>query len=257
MPPLPWRVRVVLGMPIKKVRIRTEAALLVNQDYQGVRLDVYADDYEESVYDVEIQTTHKRNLPKRSRLYLGQMDMAFLEPGADFNELPKSFVIFICTYDPFGYGRYRYTYNTRRRETGKELVDETYKIFLNTKGKNAEEEPLELVRFLKYVEDASQAAEQMNDSLIQRIETRIADIKQNREMEVRYMLFSEMLRYERKEGREEGWKEGWEKGQEKTRESLFKLMDLMEAGGDEDKISLIRKSPDLLEAMCKKYHIET
>ena len=148
----------VLGMPIKKVRIRTEAALLVNPDYRGVRLDVYADDDEESVYDVE---------------------------------------------------------------------------------------------------DASQAAEQKNDSLIQRIETRIADIKQNREMEVRYMLFSEMLSDERKEGREEGWKEGWEKGQEKTRESLFKLMDLMEAGGDEDKISLIRKSPDLLEAMCKKYHIET
>lgn len=145
-------------MPIKKVRIRTEAALLVNPDYRGVRLDVYADDDEESVYDVE---------------------------------------------------------------------------------------------------DASQAAEQKNDSLIQRIETRIADIKQNRGMEVRYMLFSEMLSDERKEGREEGWKEGWEKGQEKTRESLFKLMDLMEAGGDEDKISLIRKSPDLLEAMCKKYHIET
>nr|WP_236945697.1 hypothetical protein [Enterocloster clostridioformis] len=67
------------------------------------------------------------------------------------------------------------------------------------------------------------------------------------------MLFSEMLSDERREGREEGW----EKGQEKTRESLFKLMDLMEAGGDGDKISLIRKSPDLLEAMCKKYHIET
>nr|WP_236945698.1 Rpn family recombination-promoting nuclease/putative transposase [Enterocloster clostridioformis] len=126
-------------MPIKKVRIRTEAALLVNPDYRGVRLDVYADDDEESVYDVEMQTTHKRNLPKRSRLYQGQMDMAFLEPGADFNKLPKSFVIFICTYDPFGYGRYRYTYNTRCREIGKELGDETYKIFLNTKGRNAEE----------------------------------------------------------------------------------------------------------------------
>ena len=102
----------VLGIPIKKVRIQTEATLLVNPDYRGVRLDVYADNEEGSVYDVEMQTTDKHNLPKRSRLYQGQMDMALLEPGDDFNRLPRSFVIFICTYDPFGYGRYRYTCDT-------------------------------------------------------------------------------------------------------------------------------------------------
>lgn len=102
--------------------------------------------------------------------------------------------------------------------------------------------------FLKYVEDASLAASQEADGLIQRIETRIADIKRSRGMEVRYMLFSEMLSDERMEGREEGRKE--------AQEILFKLMDLMEAGGDGDKIPLIRKSPDLLAEMYQKYHIE-
>ena len=66
------------------------------------------------------------------------------------------------------------------------------------------------------------------------------------------MLFSEILNDERMEGREEGRMEG----RKEARENLFKLMDLMEAGGDGDKIPLIRKSLDLLAEMYQKYHIE-
>ena len=47
------------------------------------------------------------------------------------------------------------------------------------------------------------------------------------------MLFSEMLSDERKEGLEEGLKAGFQEG----RDSLLRLMDLMEAGGDTDKLT--------------------
>lgn len=82
------------------------------------------------------------------------------------------------------------------------------------------------------------------DKLIQKIETKIAAIKQNRGMEVRYMQFSEMLSDERKEGRNE------------ERQSLFKLMDLMEADGNSDKIPLLRRDPEFLREMYGKYHME-
>lgn len=237
----------ILELPIRQVRVRPETTLLVNSDYRSVRLDVYADDEKGTVYDVEMQTTDKHNLPKRSRAYQGQMDMAVLRPGEDFNVLPQSFIIFICTYDPFGEGRYRYTCETICRETEEALGDGAHRIFLNTKGQNAEEEPPELVRFLQYVE-GSLAALDGGDPLIRRIETRITDIKRDRSMEVSYMLFSEMLNDERREG--------YIEGREEERGRLFHLMDLMEAGGEADKIPQLRRDPQFLQQMYHKYHME-
>lgn len=193
----------VLEMPIRQVRVRVERALLVNPDYRGVRMDVYADD-DTRAFNVEMQTTNKGNLPRRSRMYQGQMDMVALKPGEGFENLPDSFVIFICTYDPFGQELYRYTFDARCTETGEPIGDGTMRIFLNTKGKHPEMVSPELVRFLKYIEDAAPDEEDGQDGLIEQIETRIASLKQERGMEVDYMLFSEMLDDEREEGRKEG-----------------------------------------------------
>lgn len=107
----------------------------------------------------------------------------------------------------------------------------------------AEEAP-ELVRFLKYVDGAATAQESQSDELISKIEARIAEIKQSRGMEVRYMLFSEMLSDERKEGRQEGC------------DKLLQLMNAMIADGDADKLPLLSKDAGFLQEMFEKYHIE-
>lgn len=133
-----------------------------------------------------------------------QMDMVALKPGERFEQLPDSFVIFICTYDPFGQELYRYTFDSRCKETGEPIGDGTMRIFLNTKGKHPEMVSPELVRFLKYIEDAAPEEGEGPDELIDQIEARIASLKRERGMEVNYMLFSEMLDDERKEGRAEG-----------------------------------------------------
>ena len=64
------------------------------------------------------------------------IDVSVLGKGKDYIELKMSFVIFICTFDPFpGNDRKTYTFANRCREKeGLELGDETVKIFLNTKG---------------------------------------------------------------------------------------------------------------------------
>lgn len=123
------------------------------------------------------------------------------------------------------------------------MGDETYRIFLSTVGKNEEDEPSDLVRFLKYVGDASVATGDSTDDLIHQIENRIGRLKRDRGMEVRYMLFGEMLDDERREGREE------------AREALFRLMELMEADGAADKIPFLRKDKVFYQKMCEKYHI--
>lgn len=83
----------ILGIPIRKVMVHAEHVLFVNPETRGVRLDVYADDEHGTVYNVEMQTTDNKNLPKRSRYYQGQMDMAalkterFCKAAAEYRDL--------------------------------------------------------------------------------------------------------------------------------------------------------------------------
>ena len=49
-------------------------------------------------------------LEKRARYYRSQMDMDLLLAGESYENLPDTYVIFICDFDLFGAGRYRYTF---------------------------------------------------------------------------------------------------------------------------------------------------
>lgn len=56
-----------------------------------------------------MQSTDKKNLPKRTRYYQGMIDLNIINKGEDYNKLKKSYVIFICDYDEFGLGRHIYS----------------------------------------------------------------------------------------------------------------------------------------------------
>ncbi|MBR1445042.1 MAG: Rpn family recombination-promoting nuclease/putative transposase [Firmicutes bacterium] len=105
-------------------------------DSKSVRLDVYVEDDKNTVYNVEIQTTSKKNLPKRMRYYQGIIDLNIIDKGEDYAELKKSFVIFICTFDPFGKDRYIYTFKNRcDEERNITLDDDAIKVVVNVNGK--------------------------------------------------------------------------------------------------------------------------
>ena len=93
----------------------------------GTRLDLYVKDTEDRVFNVEVQTTDKKNLAKRMRFYQSVIDVELLSPGANYNNLGLSFVLFICNYDEFHRGRYIYTFMNMCEEEpdlplGKELL---------------------------------------------------------------------------------------------------------------------------------------
>ena len=134
--------------------------------------------------------------------------------GWPYDELPDSYVIFICDYDPLGYGKYRYSIEGRCMEIENEIFrDGQHTILLNTKGKNPQDVPEELVRFLRYIDaDPTDSFVVPEDSYIKRLQNCILDIKSSREMGERYMTLQELLDKERGEGREEGLKEGREEG---------------------------------------------
>ena len=243
----------ILEIPVKAVKVHKESMIAINPEYRGIRMDVYADDEAGTIYDVEMQTTAEGNLPRRSRCYRGQMDVAALEPGDNVNKLPRSFVIFICTFDPFGDGLYRYTYENTCRENGRFLADGATTVFLNTRGKSAAGVSQALIDFLCFVESSWYGDSVGEDQLLQKLCNRIRYLKRSRRMEERYMLFGELLDKERREGREEGRKEG-------KAESEAELLSLMKAMIEDDRqtdLLRLQADPDFLEAMKVRYSVSS
>ena len=110
-------LEMVLRVKIQRIEY-PELQKTLNERYasKSIRLDVYVADEAGTVYNVEIQTSDKKHLPRRTRYYQGVIDLHILEKGEDYTALQRSFVIFICTYDPFGQGRWVYTFENLCRE---------------------------------------------------------------------------------------------------------------------------------------------
>lgn len=202
-------LEIILGNKVPKVKVHAEHSILISSEFRSVRLDIYASDELQVNYNVEAQNENEGNLAKRSRYHQAEMDVSSLKPGDDFNDLKPGYVIFICTFDPFGEGLYRYTFEERCLERNIKLGDETRKIFLNTKGKNEKEVPKELIHFLKYVENSTDDyVSGIKDDSIERLHEKVTALKRWRGLEAKYMTFEELLKRRESKGKAEGITEG-------------------------------------------------
>ena len=135
--------------------------------------------------------------------------MDIIAKGTDYKELPDTYVIFICDFDPFGFGKYKYTFDMICTETGEMLDDGARTIFLSTKGTNGSEVSEGLRKFLGYVAaDIAASTEDFDDDYVRSLQKSVSRIKSDREMGERYMLLKELLSDERAEGINEGRTEG-------------------------------------------------
>ena len=229
-------LELALGFPIERVEVSKEKSIVYHPEYKGVRLDVYGKNEHNTRYNVEMQVAKKAELGKRVRYYHGQIDMELLLSGSDYTELPEVYVIFICDFDPFGKKKYRYTFTKQcEEEPGAQLQEGCKSIFLSTRGENDREVPGELVSFLNFVKaDLSESETDFEDDFVEKLQNTIRRIKSNREMEERFMIFEEMLRDERAEGKAEGIAEGKAEGiaEGKTEAVLEMLLELMNDLGE-------------------------
>ena len=91
----------ILKIQIKEIKMPTEQKVIdLVLESKSVRLDIYVSDESNTVYNVEMQKIKHKNLAKRSRYYQGNIDLDMIQRGEDYDKLHKSFVIFICTFDP-------------------------------------------------------------------------------------------------------------------------------------------------------------
>ncbi len=199
-------LEMILQFPIESVEVSKEKSIIYHPEYKGIRLDVYAKDANRTHYNVEMQAIREKTPGKRTRYYHSQIDMEMLLSGAMYVDLPNTYVIFICDFDPFGKEKYCYTFYQKCLELPElYLEDGSTTIFLSTCGKNDAEVPKEMVKFLRFVRaDLAESTQDFQDDFVAALQKSIRSIKANREQEVHFMGWYEMLRDERAEGKAEG-----------------------------------------------------
>lgn len=184
----------------KNIRLSTKG--------KPIRLDIYVKDEDDTLYDAEMQNKNGKSLdmialPKRSRYYQALMDSESLRKGISYHFLHDSYVIFICTFDPFNQGKYVYTFeNTCQEDKELTLNDRMVKVFFYTKSKQ-EGIPESIRKLFDYIEDGI-----VRDELTQELDDEVKKIRNDDEWWTAYMksVTWEMdARYEGIEiGREEG-----------------------------------------------------
>ena len=199
-------LEMVLDFPIERIEVNKEKSIVYHPEYKGVRLDVYAKDEKRTHYNVEMQAIKEPALGKRARYYHSHIDMEILLSGDDYSKLPNTYVIFVCDFDPFMRGKYCYTFeNLCLEDKELSMQDGAKSIFLNTRGKNNDEVPTEMIAFLDFVKaDLKESTKDFHDDFVKQLQNSVQKVKSSRRMEENFMILREMLRDERAEGKAEG-----------------------------------------------------
>ncbi len=183
--------------------LEREAVLENDPTSKGIRLDVFAKDTGK-IFDIEMQVgRQRRDLAKRTRYYQSVLDISLLDKGMKYRNLPESYILFICPFDPFKKGLPVYTFQNVCGEDGSvKLNDKAWKILYNVRDWN--KEPDEKRRaILKYIyEGASQIP------LTQKMQKTVDENRHRREWRKEYMTLEQELEEQYDDGFEDGMKEG-------------------------------------------------
>ena len=177
-----------------------------------VKLDMYLEDENGRVVDTEMQNKSnnkmvQEELPLRIRYYQGMIDQEILSTGTDYIFLKETYIIFICTYDPFGKGKYVYHFHMACDEDESiQLHDKMNWIFYNTTA-DLSEVPEGIKKFLNYVEN-----EHAEDEFTRLLDKEVKNARLNEEWRSEYLKTYVNDMDMRREGYIEGEKFGIERG---------------------------------------------
>lgn len=184
-----------------ELEIALQACLDFGKDMRGVRFDAYVKTADKWI-DIEMQTTNKHDLEKRSRYYQALMDTDCLEKGGKFKDLKNTYVVFICTFDYLGLGEPMYVVESYIRKNDLHFNDGTSKILLNTKC-SPDKVPEKLKSFYEYINDPSK----IDSKLVEGIDERVQKYN-TPEWRERLVTLEYMIAEAKEEGLEQGRTEG-------------------------------------------------
>jgi predicted transposase/invertase (TIGR01784 family) len=194
----------ILGVKISHIEYpKSQETIDLSADAKSVRLDIYVEDEEKTVYNIEMQTATNKNIPKRTRYYQGMVDLNILEKGNDYKDLKRSFIIFVCTFDLFGEGRHIYTFENRCIQNPElSLGDGTTKIILNTKGILDDVTP-EMKRLLDFID-----GKEPEDDFTRELDKAVQAVRKNEKWRIGYMTLQMHYQEKYEQGMEQGLAQG-------------------------------------------------
>ena len=198
---------------------------------KSIRLDVYVENQEGTVLDIEMQVTGDnstvyfdkdeatviKGLPLRTRYYQSLISMDMLKQGMKYRELRKSYVIFICTFDPFGKGlpMYHFTYRCKEDNT-LEMGDLTENIYLNARAADKAKDTA-LADFLCYVISGKAGSE-----FTQAIDAETKRVTNDEDWRERYVTWEMDLKIIQEDAEKKGRLAGNKEGRIDTAKALKK-----------------------------------
>ena len=205
----------LLGIAIARIQmVQRQKVYEDSYEFRGARLDLYVEDDAGNVFDVEMQSTDKGGLPLRARRYTSVIDRELLDKGESYRDASPLYIIFVCDYDPVGFGYAKYERVSFYRDIPVEYNDETHVLFLNSHyhhdstHSNASPEILEVLDYLRTSNDKAHYDSDLATSIIQKVN----EVRCDRKWGAEYMSWSEKITEIKNESWAEGNAEGLAKG---------------------------------------------
>lgn len=221
-------VEAILGEEIGRIEvINAEQAIEPALSSKGIRMDVFLK-ASGKMYDIEMQAYGRKDLWRRLRYYQASMDVAYLRKGSNYEDLPESYIIFICTDDPLGLGIPVATFVKRCRQAPQLSVDDgtCWKIL------NAaywEDAPFgELRDLLRYTAQGGLVSEASETALVREVDAAVQHANQDdlwRREAIQLLTLEQDMASQIAISRREGKAEGRAQGKAEMAALMRRLLD--------------------------------
>ena len=194
-------LEILLEIKIDHIDIKQEEEVQIDYGKKGIRMDVYAVGAEKA-YNLEMQAADTKELPERSRYYLGCCDVDSLLSGGKYKDLKDTYIIFICVTDIFEKGLCIYKFeNLCKDNPDIKLNDRAYKYFFIAENYDKIKDEKQKA-FLKLVLD-----NKPTNSFAEKVSKLVDDAKRNTQWRKQFMDWEIEKAYSFDAGKEAGLQE--------------------------------------------------
>ena len=170
---------------------------------KSVRLDIAVKDQSGNLYDCEMQVNNNHDIGPRMRYYQSSMDRDTLDRGEPYTSLSRTYLIFLCAFDPFGKGKLRYSFHLYDDEDKSiQLKNNAENIIINSKGSGNEN--IDLLNLKKLMNDDKIESKGIFKEIQTKIQEYNDDPKRRNLMRTAELRMKEETAVAEKRGREAG-----------------------------------------------------
>lgn len=212
----------IVGFDVGELRdANIQVSVKETIDGRGIRLDSLTEGMLNSRYNSEMQVKEEKQAGRRIRYYQGNLDITSLQEGDGYENLPEIYMIFICTHDLVGDGRYKHEFIYTSKENPQKVLDDgSHRIIINVNGNNEEGVSPELKELIDYMRDGI-----CKSGFIKRIHEEVCRVRVSRKCREDFMRYTLEKQQIQRDSREEGRAEGieQERAESEKRMSLERL----------------------------------